>query len=232
MKNCIDCGKEGVFEKKRCKECDLVYNRNRAKRYYKKRKESGREFTYYGISTCVVCGEPMILNHRNQQTHGKCKSGLSICNSNYNVYPRNKKGETIANGMVKDIFICAFPKDIVVHHIDGDPTHNYYSNFLIMNRKDHAKLHSFLRKERSLWLKSESSKDENCWKLLIVQKTTTWLEMASVIRVKISEIGQSASELLNLIKQEEGSETMYVLSVTDDAVDKDIVQTPTTVLLA
>jgi hypothetical protein len=52
--------------------------------------------------------------------------------------------------------------------------------------------------------------------------------------IKITDIGQSAAEPLNedciyiFSLNEEGSETMYQVSVTDNAVDKDIVQTQIT----
>jgi hypothetical protein len=60
--------------------------------------------------------------------------------------------------------------------------------------------------------KSGDVKDENCWKTLIAQITTTWLETASVKVIKLSEIGQSAAEAPKTGNncQGEGSETMRV----------------------
>jgi hypothetical protein len=75
---------------------------------------------------------------------------------------------------------------------------------------------------------------ENCWNILRDQLTTTWLEITDVKVIKITDIGQSAAEPLNedyiymFSLNEEGSETMYQVSVTDNAVDKDIVQTQIT----
>jgi hypothetical protein len=74
---------------------------------------------------------------------------------------------------------------------------------------------------------------ENCWNSLRGQLTTTWLEITSVNVIKIIDIGQSAAEPLNedciyIFSNEEGSETMYQVSETGNAVDKDIVQTQNT----
>ena len=83
---------------------------------------------------------------------------------------------------------------------------------LIINRKNHAKLHRFLEKNWSLLLKNNSSNLENCWNILRDQLTTTWLETMSVKVIKIIDIGQSAAEPLNedliyKFSNEEGSET-------------------------
>lgn len=109
--------------------------------------------------------------------------------------------------------------DEVVHHIDGNPKNNSLDNLIVLPRAKHAALHQFLYKQGALLEKSNNGNDENCWKTLIAQMTTTWLETANVNVRKLSEIGQSAAELLN----EEGSETMHVASQVDD----DIVQTTT-----
>lgn len=69
-------------------------------------------------------------------------------------------------------------------------------------------------------MKNHNSNSENCWESLIAHHTTTYLETKNVIVRKIDEIGQSASEPLNLnevivfnnsnlFKHEEGSETMH-----------------------
>ena len=41
-KRCVDCGKEEIYERRRCRECALIYNRERAKKIYQKNKEEGR----------------------------------------------------------------------------------------------------------------------------------------------------------------------------------------------
>lgn len=71
---------------------------------------------------------------------------------------------------------------------------------------------------------------ENCWNSLRDQLTKTWLETTGVNVIKIVDIGRSAAEPLNedtihMFSNEEGSETMYQVPVTDNAVGKDIVRT-------
>ena len=121
-------------------------------------------------------------------------------------------------------------KNLIVHHIDENPSNNVFSNFWILSRKNHSKLHLFLQKQWSLFKKLNSSNLENCWNNLRGQLTTTWLETTGVKVIKITDIGQSAAEPLdeNCIYKflfEEGSETMYQVPETDNAVGKDIVQT-------
>lgn len=61
---------------------------------------------------------------------------------------------------------------------------------------------------RVIFEKSKNENQGNCWNSLIVPNTTAWLEMTGATVLKVSEIGQSAAELLNRIRrQEEGSET-------------------------
>lgn len=223
---CIDCDDENIASRKRCKTCLDKYNYEKSHRSYLKRKEEGR-LKRCGITICSICGKEMIKSHPEQLTHRKCISSLSITHKDYNIYPRSKTGKTLANEIVTRI-LGNIPVGYIVHHIDGNPFNNDISNFLVISAKDHGSLHQFLRKIRSTWLKDQSKKNENCWNTLIVQETTTWLEITGVNVIKIPEIGQSAAEpSVNLKIQEEGSETMYVLPVTDNAVGKDIVRTLT-----
>lgn len=73
---------------------------------------------------------------------------------------------------------------------------------------------------------------ENCWNILRGQLTTAYLETKSANVIKITDIGQSAAELLNeeniyiFDLQEEGSETMYQ-APKSKANGEDIVQTQT-----
>jgi hypothetical protein len=224
-KLCVDCNKNVSVERKRCKECVLIYNRNRAKKYHRKDKPR------YGIINCDVCGEQMIKNRPNQTTHGKCKIQHKTV-SNYNSVSRSKKGNTIARQMILDLGF-KLTSGLVVHHVDENPENNILSNFWLINRKNHSYLHRFLEKQWSLLMKINSSNLENCWNNLRGQLTKTWLETTGVNVVKITDIGQSAAEPLNenyiyIFSNEEGSEAMYQVSVTDNAVDKDMVQTQNT----
>lgn len=224
-KICVDCNKNVSVERKRCKECVLIYNRERVKKYYKKDRKR------YGIITCDVCGESLIKNTPYQTTHGKCRITHKTVN-NYNNVKRSKRGNTVARQIVIDMgFELHF--NLVIHHVDENPNNNVLSNFWIIGRKNHASLHRFLEKQWSLLKKLNSSNLENCWNNLRGQLTTTWLEMTGVKVIKIIDIGQSAAEPLDencvyMFCHEEGSETMYQVPETDYAVGKDIVQTQNT----
>lgn len=84
--------------------------------------------------------------------------------------------------------------------------------------------------KRVIFEKSRNDNSVNCWKTLIVQKTTAWLEMTGAKVIKISEIGQSASKLL-FRKDEEGSETNSAEHLNLEEKGDDIVQTTTVELL-
>lgn len=193
QKHCIDCGKEEIVERRRCLVCAKAYNRERAKKIYASKKEAGIKLPRYGTGICAYCGKEMVLNKPNQLMHKKCYLAF-VKKPDYNVWKRDKKGSMI--GRSTFIMYKSIPEDWVVHHIDEDPENNDTTNLIALSRSDHNKLHAYLRRIRSALLKDNVRMDENCWKTLRVQETTTWLEMTSVNVLKISEIGQSASELL------------------------------------
>ena len=212
MKVCVDCGSPEIHERKRCRSCALLYNRERAKRMYRKNKEDGVSKKRYGIMKCEYCGENMIKNNSTQYMHKECYNA-HIKKVDYNSYKRDKDGKTIGRNTF--LTYCELPSDWVVHHIDENPMNNDISNLIGLSRKDHVQLHSFLSRIRSSYEKSYGSMDENCWKPLRDKETKTWLEMANVNVIKISCIGQSAAKAP---ENGEGSETKRILPETDNAV--------------
>jgi hypothetical protein len=202
-KQCIECGKTGIVERKRCKECAKEYNRKRAKERYSK---YGRY--NFGKSTCPVCNKEMTLWRRNQASHIECRHKVV---DDYNAVSRNKFGTaTMARQIVLDLGIY-IPENYVVHHVDENPENNALSNLLLLPNNAHCSLHRKLQYHRSLWLKDQSKYPENCWNILRDHLTTTWLETTDVTVIKIGDIGQSAAEPLNseITEHEEGSETMH-----------------------
>lgn len=205
-KLCVDCNKNVSFERRRCKECVLLYNRERAKLYYKKDKPR------YGITTCDECGQKLIKNLPNQTTHGKCKVKHKTV-EHYNDVSRSKTGNTKGRQKILDLGF-QLTRQMHVHHVDENPKNNVLSNLWIIHQKYHSQLHRFLEKEWSLLRKLNGSNLENCWNTLRDQLTTTWLEITGVNVIKITDIGQSAAEPLKedciyIFEYKEGSETMY-----------------------
>lgn len=186
--------------------------REYAKKHYEENKKKGIVKKRYGIGICPYCGEEFIKNHPDQITHKKCMKVHKTVDD-YNKVKRSNKGNTLGR---EKIFSLGFiiTTNMVVHHLDENPSNNSLSNLLILNRQYHAKLHRFLEKNWSLLSKDNNSNLENCWNSLRGQLTTAWLETMSANVIKIVDIGQSAAEPLqeNLIYKfdvEEGSETMY-----------------------
>lgn len=215
-KHCIDCGRLGVHERHRCVECAKQYNRDRAKQRY---SEIGRH--NYGEGQCNICKKSMTLWRKDQQCHQACRKKI------YDDYSkevcRDTTVMTIGRRTIIDLGIV-IPKGYVVHHLDENPLNNDTKNLVLLSRNAHCSLHRYLQQNWSLWLKNHNSNPENCWDTLRDHLTKTWLEIASVRVIKINDIGQSAAEPY---ENEEGSETMYWISETDNAVGKDIVQTQT-----
>lgn len=205
-KLCIDCNVNVSIERKRCRECVLIYNRERVKKYYKKDKPR------YGLTICDECGETLIKKSPHQTTHGKCKI-LHKTVEFYNNVSRSKNGNTKGRQVILDLGF-KLSRNMVIHHVDENPENNILSNLWIINNKYHSQLHRYLEKQWSLLRKLNSSNLENCWNILRDQLTTTWLEITGVNVIKITDIGQSAAEPLKeeyiyIFEYEEGSETMH-----------------------
>ncbi len=232
MKSCQICGKELITEYKYCSNCKKQRKCEYQKQKYKTLINAGIYKQRYGIGICIYCGKEFIKNHPNQLGHGICKnSNVHKSVENYNQVKRTKDGRaTIGRKTILNLGI-KIPKSMVVHHLDENPENNVLSNLIIINRSFHASLHRQLEKSWSLLSKDNNSNLENCWKILRDQITTTYLETKDVKVLKISDIGQSATEPLNeniiyRFSQEEGSETMHQASKST-AHDEDIVQTQT-----
>lgn len=199
-KYCIDCGKKGITERKRCKECARLYNNARAK---ERNIRLGRH--NYGKTICPICNKEMILWRKEQGSHSTCKPKTI---EDYNKIKRSPTGRTISRQLFFDYGIN-LSNDFIVHHLDENPNNNVPSNLIAMSRSSHNSLHRYLQYNRSLFLKENSSNFENCWNILRDHLTKAWLETSSAKVLKISDIGQSAAEPLSSIEYEEGSEAMY-----------------------
>lgn len=232
VKYCQVCGCELITGYKWCESCRKARKREYAKKYYKDLINQGVVRIRYGKTNCVYCGKEIIKNKPTQDTCYECyKKHHYKTVENYNNVKRTKDGKSTIGRFV--LLELRFKLgNLVVHHIDENPNNNTISNLMILSRKNHASLHGFLEKNWSLLSKDSNSNLENCWNILRGQLTTAYLETKSANVIKITDIGQSAAELLNeeniyiFDLQEEGSETMYQVpkSITQG---KDIVQTQT-----
>ena len=194
--------------------------------------DRGEKKKRYGIGICIYYGKEFIINRPGQLGHGKCHNlNLHKTVDNYNSIKRTKDGKaTLGRQVILNLGINL--SNMVVHHLDENPNNNVLSNLMILNRSHHAKLHRILEKNWSLLSKDNNSNLENCWNILRDQLTTAYLETRSANVIKITDIGQSAAEPLNINNiyifdiQEEGSETMYQ-APKSTTQGEDIVQTQT-----
>lgn len=171
-KFCVDCGKEGTSERRRCSECLIIYNRKRASDYQKKISELGIKRSRYGIINCCICNEEMIKNRPNQLAHGKCRNRNII---SYNIHPRDSKGMMVGRKVVLDLGIL-IPKKIVVHHIDENPMNNSLNNLMIMSISNHAKLHGFIKEQWVINKGIYGDRLESIWKKMLIKLNFIWIE--------------------------------------------------------
>ena len=232
VKHCQLCGCELTTEYKWCESCRKARKREYVKTRYKNLIESGGYKKRYGITNCVYCGKEIIKNRPDQDTCYECyKEHHYKTVENYSSVKRTKDGTaTIGRQTILNLGF-KLTRDLVVHHIDENPDNNALPNLMILNRKNHGQLHIILAKNWSLLSKDNSSNLENCWNILRGQLTTAYLETRSANVIRITDIGQSASEPLNeeyiyIFSQEEGSETMYQ-APKSISQGEDIVQTQT-----
>ena len=198
-----------------CEECRKLNKREYVKNRFAIQKANGIIRKRYGLTSCIYCGKEIIKNRPDQDTCYDCyKKNHRRGVEDYNKVKRVNKGRaTIGRQTVLNLGVIL--GDLQVHHIDENPHNNLLSNMLLLNRSKHSKLHRLLEKNWSLLLKDNSSNLENCWNILRGQLTTAYLETESANVIRITDIGQSAAEPLNIDKiyildiQEEGSETMY-----------------------
>ena len=211
---CLKCGCP-IIGRKWCEECKKENKREYAKSRYAKIIAEGKQIPRYGLTFCIHCGKEIIKNRPDQDTCFDCyKKNHRKSIENYNKVKRTKDGRTtIGRQTILDLGLIL--GELQIHHIDENPSNNSLTNLLLLNRSRHSKLHHILEKNWSLLLKGSSSNLENCWNILRGQLTTAYLETESANVIRITDIGQSAAEPLNIDKiyildiQEEGSETMY-----------------------
>ena len=210
-KMCIICKQTPSEDMRRyCRRCYL----DRRKELYQK-KGGTKALRRYGLGICKICLKPIVKGSKNQKYCLLCFRSINKIGNNADNNYENAGGGGYCwkhRKIAEQILNKKLNTNQVVHHIDGNPKNNALNNLIVISRAQHGRLHQYLKEMRASLEKSKDVKDENCWKTLIAQITTTWLETAGVKVLKLSEIGQSAAEASKIDKicHEEGSETMHV----------------------
>lgn len=195
MDLCSVCKKNPNMKSRRlCHSCFLERKKSQ---YYQ--KGGSKNKNRYGKGNCTYCGKEIKLNKRTQKYCIDCSRYISkIGNASTNDYEWKSSGKMylVHRRIAEDKLGRKLNYSEVIHHINGDHKNNQLDNLIIISRIQHGRLRQFIREQRALIEKSISVQDENCWKTLIAQMTTTWLETANVKVKKLSEIGQSAAKPL------------------------------------
>ena len=188
---CKICGAERSSGRRLCKECNRKRSRDLARSKPK----------YMFHNTCVACNTVFDAWRKQQRLCKDCynlKLFFAKQNKANNNYIKvSKSSKNLHREIAENALRRKLSSNEVIHHIDDNHLNNDKSNLLLMSRSDHGKLHSYLDEQRVIVEKSANENPENCWKSLIVQITTAWLEMTNANVLKISEIGQSAAEPLS-----------------------------------
>jgi hypothetical protein len=186
----------------KCKIAPSMTGRRYCHKCYLKRKSDfyfqnggNKNKNRYGFGFCILCKTKIKLNRKTQKYCLLCSKTVSkISNYSNNNYIKTFGSSRNSH---RDLAIKILGYKLlfneIVHHCDGDIYNNNPKNLIIISRKQHGKLHQFIKEQRALIEKSIGEQNENCWKILITQMTTTWLKTANVKVKKLFEIGQSAA---------------------------------------
>ncbi|MEK6882366.1 MAG: hypothetical protein AABY22_22290 [Nanoarchaeota archaeon] len=175
-KFCIDCGKEGTSERRRCADCLTIHNNNRSKKNYSKLKREGKQGVRYGKIFCCICNEEMIKNRPNQVAHGKCKKMIVV---SYNEHPRDERGMMFGRRIIIDLGL-KITRKIIVHHIDENPINNSFGNLMIMSLSNHSRLHSFLREQWVINKGVYGDKLKVVWRKILIKLNYFWIQKLEI----------------------------------------------------
>jgi len=184
---CVKCKKIPPTKGRRyCNPCYLE-----RRKYFYLQKGGAAYKNRYGWGFCVLCTKKIKLNHKDQKYCLECYRKVSKIGNNATGNYNKLKGSSkdIHRVIAEQVLKRKLSYNEVIHHINGDIKDNSLSNMIIISRMQHGRLHFFIRDQRALIEKSIGEQDENCWKALIAQMTTTWLKTAGVKVKKLSEIG-------------------------------------------
>lgn len=194
---CKICGEVRQKGRKLCVSC----NRKRCSRY----KERHYELRVArSLKVCPLCGEIKPFWRKKSEMCGSCYK--DSCKTGFVKNPYFFRGKTSKHEhrcKVEDLLGKKLSSNEIVHHLDEDPQNNNLENLWVMSRRDHGRLHKFLRIQRVIWEKSQNENSVNCWDSLRVIQTTAWLEITGAKVLKLDELANQQPSIL----KDEGSET-------------------------
>lgn len=139
LKKCEICNT--AFTKRRPNSCQKCYFKNRHRQKYQKKPRK-----------CISCGKIDFLGHN--VYCASCKNDIKTCDEEHRIYFGRKFYKSI-NGY----WVCCrakmpwahrwvwinergkIPKDLDVHHIDGNKDNNDINNLELITRSEHQKKH-------------------------------------------------------------------------------------------
>jgi Zn finger protein HypA/HybF involved in hydrogenase expression len=82
--------------------------------------------------------------------------------------------------LAEEILDRKLKRSEVLHHIDGDPKNNDLSNLIVLLRKYHIALHTFLDDMKLIFENIKTPETENCWPIVLVMMTQVWIDVKDV----------------------------------------------------
>lgn len=183
---CVTCGKPRAAGRRECKSC---YRKSAARRsrerYY---AGNGKNRTHYS-HCCPACGVSYITTHKDAYLCSTCSAKAKHASrviTRY-AYSHFAKGRLVwqHRAIAESVIGRRLYTNEVVHHIDGDKSHNDLSNLIVMPCSEHAKLHHYLGKQRVIYERSEKEDPKDHWNTLVLPLTIAWLEMAGTRVIKL-----------------------------------------------
>ena len=185
---CKNCGCPREVGRRLCSKC----NSDRIRNYPR----------YTWTKNCEACSCLYEAHRKEQRICSLCFADSqkiraeNIATNNY--VSTNIPGLHQHRKLAKEVLGRELSTHEVIHHVDENPKNNSLDNLMLMTRTTHGKLHKFLDYQRVIVEKSMTDNQGNCWNNLRVPMTTAWLETSNAKVIKLSEIGQSAAEPLNV----------------------------------
>ena len=219
---CIQCGKPRELGSRMCNECHKEKKRQEQKERYNK---YGRYA--YGKGKCIKCGKEITLWKKEQKFCKACVA-ISRITSDYGLAEDNYVNAGgdhycfLHRRIAEYVLNRKLTYNELVHHLDENPGNNIMKNLIILSRKNHGKLHSYLRAEWNTLLNeyniADSLEERNKFKTLV---SLAWIETNKIKVIKLWEI--SKEEVFFEIKDTLSDNNSLVKEVKQKVLNKCII---------